>query len=227
MAKKTVPAAFAAPPWQPDLSEFVILWHGCTTDDKDRIEQNAIDLSYCAVDTDFGRGFYTTTLERQARQWAWDRFFDWQAKNPRRTGNQPAILRFRVRRFGKSARGTKLTCEDGLDELDSLSFVIGDFDNADYWSLVQHCRQSTPADPAAGTAQIIHDHKHRRNGGWYELVSGPVAAFWTQRVAMDDADELSFHQVGVDLLNALIDQGKGKGPQGMGDPDYYQWMVVT
>jgi hypothetical protein len=27
-------------------------------------------------------------------------------------------------------------------------------------------------------------------------------------------------------LNALIDQGKGKGTSGAGDPDYYEWRRV-
>src|SRR5207253_3837631 len=34
------------------------------------------DLTAGRVDRDFGRGFYTTTLEKQARHWAWLRFYD-------------------------------------------------------------------------------------------------------------------------------------------------------
>jgi hypothetical protein len=62
---------------------------------------------------------------------------------------------------------------------------------------------------------------------WYNLVSGPVAAFWDQRVAMDDADQFSFHaKRSIDILNALINQGKGEGTHGTGDPDYYEWRRV-
>ncbi|SRR6266851_1174673 len=196
-----------APLWQPDRSEFIILWHGCTALDKDAIEQNGIDLTVCRPNADFGRGFYTTTLERQARHWAWSRFYEWQGKSPGITGNYPVVLRFRVKRYGKK----------GLDKLSSLQFVLGDYDNEDYWSLVQHCRQST--------AQTINDHKPP-SGGWYDLVSGPVAAFWSQRVAMNGSDQISFHEKGIKVLNDLIDQGKGKGPDGRGDPDYFQWSPM-
>lgn len=210
------PLLNAAPPWQPPLSEYLVLWHGCTAFDKNNIERpGGIDLKYCAVNTDFGRGFYTTTLERQARHWAWDRFFDWQRKYPSKTGNQPVVLRFRVPRYGSS----------GLDRLLSLAFVRGAYGNEDYWSLVQHCRQSIPGDPAKGIKEVMHDHR-RPPGGWYQFVCGPVAAFWEQRVAMDDSDQFSFHADGIDVLNELIKRGRGKGVDGAGDPDTYRWLPV-
>lgn len=74
-------------------------------------------------------------------------------------------------------------------------------------------------------AEVVHDHK-RDPGGWYELVSGPVAAFWEQRVAMEDSDQFSFHGEGIRVLNALISHAKGKGLMGTGDPDLYQWVPV-
>jgi Protein of unknown function (DUF3990) len=215
MPKKNIPILTKAPNWTAPLSDYVILWHGCTVVNKNDIEKAGIKLQSCAVDTDFGRGFYTTTLERQARYWAWDRFYDWQARNPKKTGNQPVVLRFRVRRYSVKPRRSAL--EDGLDKLLSLQFVRGDYHNEDYWSLVQHCRTSTKA--------VVHDHNRPPNG-WYQMVAGPVAAFWKQRVAMDDADQVSFHKGGIYLLQALLDEGKGKGPAGRGDPDYYQWSVV-
>jgi len=203
-----------APSWQPDRSEYLILWHGCTAFDKTAIQANLIDLNHCAVDTDFGRGFYTTTLERQARQWAWGRFYKWQLLNPSGTGNQPVTLRFRVRRYGKV--GSRRAVDRGLDQLASLVFVLADYHYEDYWSLVQHFRQSTQS--------VINDHRHP-NGGWYDLVSGPVAAFWEQRVAMNDADQFSFHtKKGVQLLNALIREGLKSGLNG--NPDYYSWQPV-
>jgi len=140
-----------APDWKPDRSDYIVLWHGCTAIDRANIEMG-IDLSKCAVNTDFGRGFYTTTVERQARQWAWDRFYDWRRKQPTATGNQPIVLRFRVRRYAQTPRGS--TVDDGLASLMSLAFVWGDFANEDYWSLVQHCRQSVPGNPP-----MIHHHR--------------------------------------------------------------------
>lgn len=182
--------------------------------EKNAIQANGIDLSLCAVNTDFGRGFYTTTLERQARQWAWGRFYKWQLLHPTGTGNQPVVLRFRVRRSASPSVTGPL--DEGLDELTSLAFVLADYHYEDYWSLVQHCRQSTTI--------AIDDHRHPK-GGWYDLVSGPVAAFWEQRVAMHDADQFSFHtDKGVGLLNALIQQGLQSGPNG--NPDYYSWGPV-
>ena len=207
----------------PARSDFLFLWHGCTVFDKNAIETSGIDLKYCAVNTDFGRGFCTTTLERQARHWAWDRFYKWQKDHPTTTGNQPVTLRFRVRRYSLVNPANDL--EQGLGSLESLAFVRGHYDNEDFWSLVQHCRQSVPEDKRRGIVEVVHDHK-KQPGGWYELVSGPVAAFWQQRIAMVDCDQFSFHADGVRLLNALIMRFKGMGPLGNGDPDYYQWSPV-
>jgi hypothetical protein len=127
-----------APPWGPPRSDRLVLWHDCTAFDKDAIERSGIDLKFCAADTDFGRGFYTTTLERQARQWAWNRFYKLQKGDPK-TKNYPVVLRFRVRRYSVSKTSPALDC--GLADLESLAFVIGDYNNDDFWSLVQHCRQ--------------------------------------------------------------------------------------
>jgi hypothetical protein len=173
--------------------------------DKDSIEASAtgIELKYSKFDLDFGRGFYTTTVERQARQWAWIRFYD--PKYTRTTANQPVVLRFRVSR-------------KELGRLMSLHFVLGDYGNEDFWSLAQHCRQSVQGPPP-----VINDHKGP-NAGWYDLVTGPVAAFWQQRVAMDDADQVSFHtKNATDILNRLIQSGKRK----MGNRDDYRWEPVV
>ncbi|MBX9582936.1 MAG: DUF3990 domain-containing protein [Gemmataceae bacterium] len=211
-----VPLLNPAPPWEGERSEFVLLYHGCTLAAKDSIEARGIDLSRCAPDTDFGRGFYTTTLERQARNWAWDQYTRWARHNPGRTENRPVVLRFRVRRYTRRPRRSPQ--DDGLDGLSTLAFVRGGFADEDYWSLVQHCRQSTPED--------VRD-QGRRPIGWYDLVCGPVAAFWQQRVAMADYDQFSFHARGVGLLERLIRAGKGRGLDGQGDPDTYRWEFVT
>lgn len=210
-----------APLWVPAQgSDYVVLWHGCTQSARENIEAHGIDLSKCAVSTDFGRGFYTTTLERQARDWAWR-----QATNAqKRLGNasSPVVLRFRVRRYTRTPRTGPL--DDGLDALSSLHFVRGDYDAEDYWSFVQHCRRSRAGDPA-GTPEVVNDHR-RAPTGWYQLVCGPVAAFWEQRVSMLGADQFSFHEGGTRLLDALVAHGKGQGDDGHGDPGSYQWFEV-
>ncbi|HET6883325.1 MAG TPA: hypothetical protein VFI31_24460 [Pirellulales bacterium] len=43
--------------------DYIVLWHGCSGDDASRIVQG-VDPSMGAPDRDFGRGFYTTSIER-------------------------------------------------------------------------------------------------------------------------------------------------------------------
>jgi hypothetical protein len=187
------------PLWVPHRSRHLILWHGCTTSDKDKIEAAGVDPMAGRPNTDFGRGFYTTTIEQQARQWAWTRYYN--PKFRRSAKIQPAVLRFKVDRHK-------------LAKLKWLSFVGGDYDNDDFWSLVHHCRTSTPEE--------LHDHGgpvaeegHR----WYDVVSGPVAAFWEQRSAMHDADQISFHtRKAAQLLTDLIRSG---------DLERYCWQTVV
>ncbi|MGL6096443.1 MAG: DUF3990 domain-containing protein [Fimbriiglobus sp.] len=225
MTAKIILLRYLAPPWQAPQSDFITLLHGTTAEGKNAIETRGIDLGACKVDADFGRGFYTTTNERQARLWAWDRFIRWQMDNPRGTGNQPVVLRFRVRRF--SAAVVQSPSDKGIDSLNWLGFVRGEFANDDFWSLVQHCRQSVPADAKKRKKAVIRHHE-RLGTNWYDVVSGPVAAFWHQRVVMADADQFSFHtDVAVEILQDLIGRGKNRGPGKQGDPDFYRWDIVT
>ena len=174
-----------AKPWAPPRSRFIRLYHGCTKADANLIIQNGIDLQLCRVDSDFGRGFYTTTVVYQARQWAWTRSYAAQQKR----GNHPVVLRFVVDRHD-------------LAYLASIQFVLGGRSREDFWSLVQHCRQSTP--------NAINDHNgpvHMHDGTrWYDMACGPVSAFWRQRYCMVGADQFGFHTPGaVRLLQSLID----------------------
>lgn len=190
-----------APPWESERSEYVILWHGCTAGDKDGIEASGIDLAHCRPDRDFGRGFYTTTIRRQAAYWAWKRRVVLEEQGT--VAPLAVVLRFRVPRVT-------------LANLSSLHFVRGDFDNEDYWSLVQHCRQSVPA---AGTGKaVIHNH-HGPKRGWYDMVTGPVAAFWEQRIAMAGSDQVSFHTPkAIRVFNELIVSG---------NQEVYRWEHIT
>src|SRR5580704_8377477 len=111
----TVPLLYPAPEWTAERSEYVILWHGCTMLAKDNIETNGIDLTRCEPDTDFGRGFYLTTLERQAQQWAMEQYRKSFTRKPGATGNPPVVLRFRVRRYTRTPLTSPL--DAGLDQL--------------------------------------------------------------------------------------------------------------
>jgi hypothetical protein len=81
---------------------------------------------------------------------------------------------------------------DALARLDTLAFVIGDkFQAERFWSLVWRCRQ----DDA--------HHARPTNGGWYDLIVGPMAADWRQRASLDDSEQVSFHTLtAAALLNA-------------------------
>jgi hypothetical protein len=165
---------YPASSWLAGTHQNVIVWHGCTSKDANEIYTRGVDLSKCRTDTDFGQGFYTTTINRQAQHWAWIRYYDLSL--PEQRVERPVVLRF-------------VLVREELGKLESMSFVSGAFDNDNFWSLVQHCRRSPPA-PA--------HHRHEngtRPDRWYDMVFGPVSAFWRQRLAVHDGDQLSFHTV--------------------------------
>jgi hypothetical protein len=168
-----LPILYPPPNWPAGPDHCIILWHGCTSDDLVSMRNNGIDPTLGKIDVDFGRGFYTTTIERQARHWAWKRFFDVPLAS-RTPLTQPMILRFRVPL-------------DELGNLAALHFVGGDFDDEPFWSLVHHCRQ-TSTNPGR-----THNHPDPKRQGWYDIVTGPVADFWWQRSTMARADQVSFH----------------------------------
>lgn len=155
---------FATPPkW---CNQDLTLYHG-TIDKHVQSVLWKVDLTQGKPNADFGKGFYTTTVRRQAESWAWQLSL--------RTGSSPAVVSFCLKR-------------GELAKFDSLWFVRGNFDAADFWSLVFHCRRGG-------------DH-NKQPGGWYDVVVGPVAAFWRQRLAIYDADQVSFHtSTAADLLN--------------------------
>jgi hypothetical protein len=166
--------AFAFPPaaW---INQDLELYHGTTLMAANAIASRGISLASCSSLTDFGQGFYTTTLQRQAITWAYTRAAI--------VGDKPAYLSYRVNR-------------DALSSLETLFFVRGSFDADDYWSLVFHCRTGKPG--------------HRPGGpvSFYDVVVGPVAAFWQQRLAIQDVDQVSFHtQPAIGLLSNSVTSG--------------------
>ena len=196
MAKAPTPASTALP-WVPDHHDATRLYHGCLRRDATAILRGGVRHDLGRPDVDFGRGFYTTTLRRQAEDWAYLRHKERPLNVRGRPDDHPVVLWFRVPR-------------ESLARLDHLAFVRADYDAEDYWSLVQHCRGSIPA--STGAATVVRDHarpaSHGR-GGWYDLASGPVAAFWQQRVAMQGCDQLSFHTpAAVRVLDDVLAGGR-------------------
>jgi hypothetical protein len=111
-----------SPPW---TNQRLILFHGTLSVHAATIVSSGVNVTLGRPYTDFGQGFYTTTVEQQARSWAWQ-------LSLRRRGTFPAVVRFDVDR-------------DQLASLQSLWFVRGSFNADDYWSLVFHCRRGGAA----------------------------------------------------------------------------------
>jgi hypothetical protein len=91
-------------------------------------------------------------------------------------GATPAVIELTVAR-------------EDLAQLDTLAFVRGDFSADDFWSFVHYCRVGATDHGRGGT-----------RGPYYDVVYGPVAAFWNQRSTISGADQISFHTPAADLL---------------------------
>jgi hypothetical protein len=117
----TTPPSSATSGWS---NQLLTLYHGTTRSNIPSILTGFVPARGRPY-TDFGQGFYTTTVERQARSWAWQ-------LSQRTLGDQPAIIRFDVNR-------------DNLAVLECLSFVRGTRSADDFWSLVIHCRTGASA----------------------------------------------------------------------------------
>lgn len=131
---------------------------------------------------DFGRGFYTSTSEQQAREWGVT-----LSRQNRYQGTLPAVVYFELSR-------------DAISQLDSLWFVRGNPSDDAFWSLVQHFR-SFPRG---------QDHCRTGNSPWYDAVVGPMARNWKTRRIVRESDQVSFHtDRAVTLLNSAT---KGRLP---------------
>jgi hypothetical protein len=161
-----------APPNIPPAwaNQTLILYHG-TIDIHVPSILNQVILSKGRIHTDFGLGFYTTTIYRQAFSWAW-------VYSRRRPRTKPAVVAFEVNR-------------DDLAHLQALWFVRPAVDADDFWSLIFHCRSGKPL------------HARTAPQTTYDLVIGPAAASWKQRLALYDTDQVSFHSPqAINLLNS-------------------------
>ena len=120
-------------PWS---NQPVRLYHGTTVEHAFSITTTGVRVSAGRSFIDFGPGFYATTLERQARAWAWQRADE--------TGKTPAVV------YGDIDR-------EALAGLDCLSFVRGDFHADDFWSFVVHCRHVGTDHARAGEGSRRYD----------------------------------------------------------------------
>lgn len=150
---------YPPPPW---TNAPVRLYHGTVKAHASAIIAGGVKIALGRSGTDFGPGFYTTTLERQAQTWAFQ-------LARQRKASHAAVVAIDVDR-------------NALATLETLVFVRGDFDAEDFWSLVVHCRSGTK-DHARGVS----------GAGAYDVVAGPVASFWQQRLTIHGVDQMSFH----------------------------------
>jgi Protein of unknown function (DUF3990) len=134
-----------------------------------------VNLALCRPWTDFGQGFYVTTNQHQARQWANTRVDKLAAMvSPPSPAPVAAVLQFRLER-------------DTLADLESLAFVLG---THDFWALVSDCRGRFPP------------HQRPRKPPEYDVVYGPVT-LWPQILLIQDCDQISFHT--TDAVASLLD----------------------
>jgi hypothetical protein len=162
------------PPW---TNQELVLFHGTTLNAASSIVDSGVDLTRSRPGGDFGRGFYTTTLERQARQWA------------RKKQRQRSILRPE-----EQAAVVELSIwRNEFAVLEFLAFVDGSDQALDYWSFVHWCRRGG----------LTHNRQpdHAFRAGFYDCVIGPVAGDWEQNLTIP-GDQISFHtQIAEDFLN--------------------------
>ena len=117
---------------------------------------------------DFGLGFYTTTWEHQAEQWANDSLRKRRAAAPTfgpQIGGYALVLRFQV----------------NWEDLASVAALSFSRDSGDFYDLVAHCRSGRRGHRRA-TPRPPH----------YAVVSGPVS-MGQQRLVIHGADQISFH----------------------------------
>ncbi len=161
------PVVYPPPIW---TNQDIVLYHGTVDTFASAIVNGPILTSFGRTHTDFGPGFYTATLLRQAHTWA-------AQIAASKSGTQAAVVELEISR-------------NDLATLQTLAFVRGDFYANDFWSLIHYCRNG-----ATGHGRPAH------LPSYYDLVYGPVAAFWNQRMSIADADQLSFHTAPAEVLN--------------------------
>jgi hypothetical protein len=163
--------------WQPEHATPLVLFHGTTAEHATSIVNQGVRSIAPSRPLDFGPGFYTTTIRKQAVGWA-------NSVASRSVEAKPAVLRIAVTR-------------QQLVGLATLALVSSLEEAGPFWQFIVHCRASIVPQhhfPAPGRNQ-------------YDVVFGPVARQWTRRPfeVIPGADQVSFHTSnGFDVLNAAI-----------------------
>ena len=104
-------------PWS---NQDLVVYHGTADIHTAELIGGRISVRAGRPDTDFGRGFYTTTRFKQAENWG-------KSTSLRKPGTNPAVIEFTLSRLA-------------LGHLESLAFVRGHPSADDLWSMIHHCR---------------------------------------------------------------------------------------
>ena len=118
-------------------NQHIVLYHGTIDTFVTAIVNGPIQTSKGKTHTDFGPGFYTTTLKRQAHTWA----AQIAASRP---GARAAVVELQISR-------------SDLATLETLAFVRGDFYADDFWSLVHYCRMGATDHLRASNPPSFYD----------------------------------------------------------------------
>lgn len=156
-------------PWN---NTIIQLFHGTNTDAlglpattlRHAMPPFVVSLAKCKRASDFGRGFYTTTSEHQAREWANASVRKILAVRPG-SAIRAIVLQFNVR-------------FESLSQAETLSFVRG---TLDFHDLVSYCRSGRRG----------HNRSPPQKS-FYDVVCGPVS-IGLQKLVIQDADQVSFH----------------------------------
>ena len=118
-------------PWQ---NGPLVVYHGTDNLSATAIRRSGIDRSKFRPKTDFGSGFYVTTVLHQAEQWANQR--------TRRTASahNAEVLEYTLAR-------------DELASLDHLAFVV---DSRDYYDLIAFCRAGNPSHGRQAAYDVVY-----------------------------------------------------------------------
>lgn len=147
------------------------LYHGTVGPHAQNILSTGIRLACCTLDTDFGKGFYTTRIRDHAAIHAQHRYAELlddfaRATQIHQVGFDPeyaAVIEFRVGR-------------DSLGRLDTLAFVQP---TADWLEFVLHSR--------------LPSYGHKSPGNDYDVVFGPMFADDGTGSAVPEREQISFH----------------------------------
>jgi hypothetical protein len=150
----------------------IALYHGTTQSFADAIVRDGVNTTLGRPNTDFGRGFYTTTQVDQARDWASSKAVT--VSNRRLIGSEalagtvPSIIKLSVDRRA-------------LAGLRALVLAQTDDDLPNYWSFVERCRNWN---------EVPYPTQED-----YDVVYGPVASRWGPDVytIRRGLDQVSFH----------------------------------